>query len=202
MAENPDSELIRRAKGGSHDALDQVLERYGPRLLALVRLRLGPSLRAQLESRDIVQQTMLKAFQHIDQFDGAGKGSMLGWLAAIAQNEIRDHAGFYRRQVRDAALNVPLEEAAEKLETRLRTEVSRIELGRQIQLLERALDELGEARREVILLRRYEELTYPEIGKRLGKSPDACRVLHARAMAELAVRMKELAEWPDREDTS
>ena len=46
----------------------ELFDRYGERLHALVRLRLGARLRRHLDSRDIVQNTMMKAFQAIDRF--------------------------------------------------------------------------------------------------------------------------------------
>ena len=41
----------------------------------------------------------------------------------------------------------------------------------------------------MILLRQSEELSFREIGERLGRSEDAARMLLARAMAALSLRM-------------
>ena len=51
--------------------------------------------------------------------------------------------------------------------------------------LEKAIDELKPEYREVIVLTKIEGLSYREIGNRLGKSPDAVRMLVPSAMAEL-----------------
>jgi len=51
--------------------------------------------------------------------------------------------------------------------------------------LEKAIDELKPEYREVIVLTKIEGLSYREIGKRLGKSPDAVRMLVPSVMAEL-----------------
>lgn len=192
MPSATETQLIRRAKDGSSEALNVLFERYGERLLALVRLRLGPDLRRHLESRDVVQETLLKAFRGIDRFAGSGEGSLMGWLGAIARNEVRDQAKHFGRMARDAARTVPLEDAGPQVAAQLRSEVSRLDLEARARLLERALESLGEAHREVILLRRFEELTYPEIGEVMGRSPDACRVLHARAMVALTLALREL----------
>ena len=74
------------------------------KLLALIRIRLSPSLRREVESGDILQQTLLKAFQRIEQFEGADRDTLMGWLATIAWNEIRDQADYYKRLRRDARL--------------------------------------------------------------------------------------------------
>ncbi len=117
---------------------------------------------------------------------------MMGWLGAIAGNEIRDQARFFGRGARDANRDVPLEVADDVVAKQLRTEVSRLHLMARAHLLERAIESLGEQHREVVLLRRFEELSYPEIGAHLGKSPGACRMLYTRAMAALTLKLREL----------
>ena len=58
--------------------------------------------------------------------------------------------------------------------------------------VERALQALDEPYREIIVLRKFAELSYQEIGERLGKSPDACRMLLARALTALTLMMGDL----------
>ena len=72
--------LLRAARDGSPQALGELYERLGGRLLALIRLRMGRDLRARLESRDILQNTLLKSFQRLDQFDG-GKRRLVDGVA-------------------------------------------------------------------------------------------------------------------------
>ena len=52
-------------------------------------------------------------------------------------------------------------------------------------------EQLSERARDVILLRQFEELTFPEIAARLGRSEDACRMLFARAMTALTLKISE-----------
>lgn len=184
--------LVQRAREGSRDALDTLLGDCGERLLGFIRLRLGPGLRAQVESGDILQVTLMRAFQHIDDFEGASRKSLVAWLVTIAQNAIRDQADFAHRQRRDVSRTVPLSEETEQLEADVRSEVSRLILKEETKRLEKAMESLGEEQREVILLRKYEELSFEEIGKRMGKSPDACRMLLARALTALANRVRAM----------
>src|SRR5262249_58055391 len=95
--------LLERARGGSPDALNALYSRVAGKLLPLIRLRLGPSLRAEVESRDILQAVLLKSFQRMGQFEGAAAGSLMAWMARIAENEIRDRADYQGRARRDAA---------------------------------------------------------------------------------------------------
>jgi RNA polymerase sigma-70 factor (ECF subfamily) len=181
--------LLSRAREGSRDALGELLSLCGERLLSLIRLRLGPALRVQLESRDILQATLLKAVRGFDGFGGGGRASLMAWLARIAENEIRDRADFHQRERRDAARQVELEDA---LASDLRSQTSRLVLCERLARLERALESLAPEHREAIVLRRLEELSFPEMGLRMGRSPDACRMLFARAMAALTLAVGEV----------
>jgi RNA polymerase sigma factor (sigma-70 family) len=55
--------------------------------------------------------------------------------------------------------------------------------------LERAIEGLDPAHRDVILLRKFEELSFREIAGRMGRSEDACRMLLARALAALTLEV-------------
>lgn len=190
MTAEDGTSIIRRARDGSREALNVVFDRYGGRLHALIRARLGPHLRRRLESRDILQATLLKGFQDIDLFEDSGSGSLMAWLGTIAQNEIRDQAKFYRRQKRDYARETGIDSKADRVAQTVHSEASRLQLRDDARRLERAMDALSDDHREVILLRSFEELTFPEVGKRLNRSPDACRMLYARAMAALTIEMR------------
>ena len=114
----------------------------------------------------------------------------MAWLSQIAENEIRDQVKFGRRQQRDARKNVALDETVGPLEQRVRSSLSRVILGEQARRVELALEQLSQEHREVILLRKLEECGWDEVGQRMGKSPDACRMLLARAMTALTMRLE------------
>ena len=178
--------VLREALAGSDAALDTLYERLGPRLLSFIRLKMGRSLRARLESRDILQATFLKSFQHMDDFEGQDGRSLLGWLMRIAEHEIRDRVDFHRRQQRDAKQEDTLRDRPELL-ARSRSALSRLILDERAERVEAALESLTEAHRQVVLLRTFEELSFPEIARRLDKTEDACRMQFARAMTALTL---------------
>jgi RNA polymerase sigma-70 factor, ECF subfamily len=182
------ADLIRRAQEGSPDALNALYERCSGRLLAYVRLRLGREMRSRLESRDILQAALVKSLQHLHELKADNTGSLLGWLARIADNEIRDRADYYQRQRRDAAREMPLDDEA-PVPALTRSALSRVILDEQAERLEAALESLSPPHREVILLRKFEELSFADIARRLGKSEDACRMLLARAMTALTLKL-------------
>jgi RNA polymerase sigma-70 factor (ECF subfamily) len=189
MDEAGSTALLQRARYGEREALDRLYAGVSPRLLALIRLRLGPALRAQLESRDLLQATLLKSFERLDQFDGTSGGTLMAWLARIAEHEIRDRADFHARQRRDAARDVPLDDVLAEPAAAGRSALSAVVLSEEALRLERALETLTPLHREVIVLRKLEEHSFREIATRLDRSEDACRMLLARALAALTVAL-------------
>jgi RNA polymerase sigma-70 factor (ECF subfamily) len=183
--------LLKEARRGSPEALDRLYERVAGRLLTVIRLRLGPHLRARLESRDILQATLLKSFQHIDRFEGEDGTSLMAWLARIAEREILDQVDYLHRGRRDVARERPLEAGLDRAAAHVRSALSQAALGEEVERLQTAIETLEPDHREVILLRKLEERSFREIAARMGRSEDACRMLLVRAMAVLTLRLHE-----------
>jgi RNA polymerase sigma-70 factor (ECF subfamily) len=182
--------LLREARQGSREALGELYARYGSRLLAFIRSRMGRDLRARVESRDILQAALLKSFQRLSQFEGGDGATLMGWLVRIAENEIRDQADFQHRQRRDVSAAVPIEAEGLHLAADVRSALSAAVLDEEAERLGAALEALDPDHREVIVLRKLEELSFKEVAARMGRSEDACRMLLARAMVALTLRLR------------
>ncbi len=138
------------------------------------------------------REVVLKAFVGFERFEGSGSRSLMAWLGTIAQAEICDQADFHHRQKRDMARDTTLDGKAVGVVEQVLTEVSRLQLAADSERLEEAIETLRESHREMILLRWFEELSFPEIGERLGKSAGACRKLFVRAMTALTLKLSGL----------
>lgn len=183
--------LLLEARAGSDQALNRLFEQCGERLLSLIRLRMGTKLRLRMESGDLLNATLLRAFRSFDSLEARNTSSLMAWLASIAKSEIRDQTDRLDAQRRDAGKEVPLDSGCVDLAARMRSQTSQLVLSESRLKLERAIRHLSDEHREIVLLRQYEELGFKEIGRRLGKSPDACRMLLARAMTALTLKMRE-----------
>lgn len=193
MTREESTALLLAARAGSADALDRLYQRVAGRLLAVIRIRMGRDLRNRMESRDILQSTLLKSFERLDQFAGGDGATLMAWLARIAENEIRDQADFQHRQRRDIAASIPLDQIHEVMATRVRSAFSQVAIGEEAARLEAALEALDADYRDVIVLRKLEELNFKEIAGRMGRTEDACRMLLARAMVALTLKLREQA---------
>jgi RNA polymerase sigma-70 factor (ECF subfamily) len=180
--------LFDLARAGSVTAVDALYRRCAAKLLPLIRLRMGRALRAELESRDILQSVLMKAVPRLTQLKEPE--AVMAWLSKIAENEIRDRADYLHRAKRDADQRVPLSEDAMDVPAPVRQALSLAIVNEETERLERALEALPDAQREAIVLHKLEELTFPEMASRLGKSEDACRMMYVRAMAALTLQLK------------
>ena len=180
------SQLFSQARAGTPGALDAFYERCARKLLPLIRLRMGRALRAELESRDVLQAVLLKSLPRLEQVQDPR--AVMGWLARIAENEIRDQADYRQRQRRDASRRASLTDAVD-VPTPVRQALSQAIANQQLERVVDALESMSAVDREIIVLRKLEELSFSEIGTRLGKSEDACRMAFSRAMASLTMRL-------------
>lgn len=189
-------ELVRRAQEGEYQALNDLFARYYSRILRIVRLRLGRNLRSNLESGDILQETFVAAVNGFDRFEMRNEASLLNWLARIAENQIRAAADYHGAKKRDSNRQVALRRAREALDSGEITyepasdsppPLDGLIRDENVEAVEACMDELQEPHRDVILLRNYVGGSWEEVREWIcGKSVDAVRMQHARAMTELS----------------
>src|SRR4051812_11001879 len=102
--------LIHGARHDEPGALDRLLESYRNYLRLVARTGLGAALRSKADPSDLVQETLLKAHHHFDQFQGATELELVAWLRRILARNMADLARRYRASSRRLAHEVSLEE--------------------------------------------------------------------------------------------
>jgi RNA polymerase sigma-70 factor (ECF subfamily) len=166
-----DSILVRRVLAGRVEDFAALVERYQRLLYGFVERELGDAH----EADEVVQETFLRAYQHLGHF--RFQASFKTWLFEIALNECRNR----RRRTRPEAIE-EISEAAlacsgmEPTEARLRAE------------LERAVARLPPRQRRVVRLRTFADLPFREIARLEGISVNAAKVNYHRAV-------RRLKEW-------
>jgi RNA polymerase sigma-70 factor (ECF subfamily) len=192
--------LLRLAKNGDPDAVNDLYARYGHRLETVVRLRLGRRLRAKMETCDIVQDALLAALPHIETTEFESNGSFFHWLTSLVENRIRDMADHFGAQKRDAGRERPLEATAAQGDSTFGpiselatfgTPSQVLSRKEEIEKLEQAVDALPDDQREALLLVRFEGLSLAEAGAAMSRSPDAVRMLVSRAIVKLGQLLGE-----------
>ena len=184
-----EAELVRRARARDEPAIRAILQANNRRLYRLAR----GILRNDGEAEDVVQETYVQAFTHLDDF--RGDSSLATWLSRIAMNLA---VGRLRRQrpgvewttlppgvLEAQIIHFPLLATSEDPEKSMAQREIR-------HVVEHAIDELPEVFRIVFIARVIEGMTIEETAASLGLKPETVKTrLHrARAMLRNNVEAK------------
>jgi RNA polymerase sigma-70 factor (ECF subfamily) len=177
--------LLERARNGDHEALDELLSRYLPRLRLWARGRLPARARGLLDTDDLVQDTVIRTLRNLDHLEIRGEGALQAYLRQALSNRLTDE---FRRTLRrpaesemgsdiEAGSPSPLEEA----------------IGEEaLRRYDGGLQRLRAEDRQAVILRIELCYEYGEIAEMLGKpSAGAARVAVSRALARLSHEMRD-----------
>lgn len=173
-----DAELVRRLKGGQLRAFEDVYEAHRRRIFSVL-LRL--SGRRDV-AEDLMQETFIKLARAAPRL--ADDTRLGAWLVTVARNTYVSH-----RRWAMLDLSRVLAFGAEAATVSPRTPHDETDAGRSIARLEKALLQISDAHREVLVLVAIEELDQDEIASMLGITPIALRKRVSRARSELAERL-------------
>lgn len=183
-----EAQLVARAVEGDEDALASLLAEHGAR----IRARLEPTISAKwksiLEADDVLQVTYLEAYLRINRFEYKGEGSFHGWLARIAENNLRDAIKELERRKRPQPDNRIECEPGDRSFAFLEdlgfttTTPSRHAASREVaQAIEDAISRLPEDYAEVVRQYDLQGRSAGEVAQTLKRSSGAVYMLRARA---------------------
>jgi RNA polymerase sigma-70 factor (ECF subfamily) len=183
---------LAEARSGSREALGRALELCRRYLLLVAERELDADLRAKGGASDLVQQTFLEAQRDFAGFHGASEAELLAWLRHLFLHNVGKFTRHYRHtQKRSAGREVPLDagdSSAERgggLAAEVPSPSGQAMAHERDEALAQALARLPEDYRRVIVLRYQEERSFEEIGRLLGRSAKAARMLWTRAVERL-----------------
>jgi RNA polymerase sigma-70 factor (ECF subfamily) len=130
------------------------------------------------EAEDLASEVFVRALRAVDSYKDTG-APMEAWLFRIAHNIVVD---FLRKQSR-RPVSVPLDEALSL--GRSHNPSARLERLEEIQQLNRAMEQLNEAQRQVLALRFGGEMTSEQVGRVMGKKAGAVREMQSAAIKKL-----------------
>lgn len=194
-------ELLTQARHGSDAARGDLLERYRTYLELLARVELGRRLQTKVDPGDVVQETFLEAHRNFARFRGRSEPEFVGWLREILAgricNLLRRYLGTQGRDLRrEQAANVDLDRSSRAIDGGFfalqSTPSQHVAQREQGVLLAEALARLPVDYREVVVLRHFEELTFPEVAQRMERTVDSVQKLWVRALATLKTGMQEV----------
>jgi RNA polymerase sigma-70 factor (ECF subfamily) len=186
-----DHSLVQACRAGQTEAFGTLVARYQERLYPTVLRLIGSAEDAE----DILQDTFVRAFEKLDQFQG--DSSFYTWIYRIAVNLAL--SGYRRRRVR-SLLRPKFDRRAVCREDELPDEspdadptipLERVE---REQLVEAALNKLGPEHRAVVVLKDFDGHRYEEISAILNVPVGTVRSRLHRARCELRERLRTLVD--------
>jgi RNA polymerase sigma-70 factor (ECF subfamily) len=176
-----EAELIDRARGRDEAALREIMQANNRRLYRLAR----GILRNDSEAEDVVQETYVRAFTHLDGF--RGESGLSTWLSRIAINEALGRVRSVKPHVElDSVPEAALEAQIIKFPVSPAGDPERTMAQREIQrVVERAIDELPDVFRMVFVARVMEGMNIEETADLLGVKPETVKTRLHRARTML-----------------
>lgn len=169
-----------KVKEGDLDKLGLLFERYKRPVYGFFY---GLNKNADL-SEDLVQNTFYRILKYRYLF--RGEGDFRTWLFHIARNVSHDHFRKNKLQAKDS-----IDQWQERLgggDDRSAT----IQHNEELEMLSVAMDRLPDDKREILLLSKFHEMKYKEIGEIIGCSEGAVKVKVFRALQDLKQVYKQL----------
>ena len=185
-----ETEFIERLKRGEAAAFEElVAERSGEIYGLLFRLTENRE-----EARDLTQETFLRAFQSIGRF--RGEADLRTWIYRIAINQARNRWRWWRRRHRDSTVSLDATQGQSN-QALIKTLAEPTDNPEQQALaherelaLRSALQKVGRAYRETVILRDIEGFTYEEIAATLEINVGTVKSRLARGRQELKRKLE------------
>ncbi|RZJ44112.1 MAG: RNA polymerase sigma factor [Brevundimonas sp.] len=180
---DPDEDLVRRVGRGDPAAIQAMVARKLPRMLALARRMLGDPM----EAEDVAQDALLRAWKQAPKWT-PGKARFDTWLHRVALNLCYDRLRRRREIATDSPPDRPDESPAPD------RGLLAADVGVRV---DAALSRLPERQREAIVLCHYQELTNIEAAALMEISVEALESLLSRGRRALRLALADMR--PDAE---
>ena len=136
-------------------------------------------------AEDIIYTVFEKVLSSLGQYD-ASRGTLPGWIQAIAKNAVYDH---YRKSGKvmpsDCVEHTDVGDAPD----------ARFLREEEAELLEAALKTLSDRERNIVIQRFFHERTPGEIAEEMGLSNVNVRYLQCVALKKMRQHMKQVEVW-------
>jgi RNA polymerase sigma-70 factor (ECF subfamily) len=172
-------DVLSRKEGAPDRLVDRI--KCLARFMAALNARSGQRFDSH-ELADLVQDSLLVVWRKLDRF--RGPEGLDSWVLRIARFEFQNAS---RKKARRAKVVGSLDEGTD---IRAPGDGPRQELERQT--LSQVMEELDHLAARTVHLKHYEDLTFEEIGKRMGCSQNTAKTRYYRSLGRLARALESL----------
>ena len=190
----PIATLIPQAKEGSDVAMGALFDAYRGYLRLLAQMQISQRLSSKLAPSDVVQETFIQVKAGIREFRGNCERELVAWLRRILARTLADHVRLYEGTAKrsphlEVRLDNDLDRSSRCLQRALLTKDStpsqRASRREEAVLVADALERLPTHYRDVVVLRSFEERSFPEVADEMQRSVTSVKKLWARALERL-----------------
>jgi RNA polymerase sigma-70 factor (ECF subfamily) len=188
-ARDADVRLMLQVRDGVQGAFEELVRRYQDRLVGILYHLIG----SRDEAEDLAQEVFLRIYKARQGYRPRARFST--WLFTIANNLALNHLRGKKRNpsvpmsgaASDSQAVAPIAQRLAARESTASSQIRKVELA---EIVQEAIGVLNEDQRMAVLLNKFEELSYAEIGEVMNRSPAAIKSLLARARNELRERLE------------
>ena len=183
-------------RGGQSEDLEVILKRHLPWIQSYVHRKMGSFSRSKAETGDIVQEAMIQFLRHGPRVRLTNDRQFRALLCRIIENVVCDQYDWFTAHRRAMAKERPLPP-----DTVLNLDPPKGKVDTPSQIVQQqeheawirlGLELLKPKNREVIILHKWEDLSFAEIGDRLGISKSVVRKKYLRSIELLIDTVKAL----------
>jgi RNA polymerase sigma-70 factor, ECF subfamily len=179
-----DQDVVTRVRSGETGLYELLMRRYNQRLFRVIRSVLSNDS----EAEDVLQEAWVRAYEHLDQFEG--RSSFTTWLTRIAFHEALARNRYGKRWMPLESKEGEIMPEADR-QTAAETPEAQAIRGQLGHVLKAAVDALPQTYRSVFMLREVEQLSTSETAECLELSEEAVKTRLHRSRALLR---RDLAE--------
>jgi RNA polymerase sigma-70 factor, ECF subfamily len=189
MAMDQDLELMLRVRRGDAESFEALLARHrAPLINFFLRMVRDPAL-----AEDLAQEVFLRVYKARERWKPDAKFST--WLYRIATNlalnALRDRKGTASQAASEEG---GAEDRTARLPDPQPSAVERMMASEREEIIRRAVESLPEHQRAAVILHKYQDVDYRQIGKILEISDSAVKSLLFRAYESLRRRLEPLVK--------
>ncbi|GAC1435248.1 MAG: hypothetical protein NVS9B5_24950 [Terriglobales bacterium] len=184
-----DAEIMLRVKAGDDSAFEYLVQKYRRQMISFMYRMAHNSAAAE----DLAQEVFLRVYRSRSSYEASAKFST--WLYRIATNLAVNHARDTRHQRSEnmVSLDEPDGETGQTLDLPDAAITAEQDLVRRERLtaIRQRVQALPERQRLAVLMHKYQQMDYKQIGEVLKLSESATKSLLFRAYESLRVQLKE-----------
>lgn len=167
-----EKEIIRQIQSWNKDLFINLYETYLQKIYEFIYFKVWTKNQAE----DLTSETFLKAFKNISSYKIQEWKKFSSWLFTIANNIVIDYFRSHKPEY-------PLDELSIKYDTP--DFVKNAEDKHKITEILKFLDELGAEKKEIFIMRIWNNIPYDEISQITGKTTNNCKQIFARTLKKI-----------------